>query len=69
MADKIIRTDAENTSDGPHMLNAIPPVRVDAGQSVQDVEMAEGEYEAAKHFGVFKFTGKTATVAPAAPKD
>ncbi len=72
MTDKIIRTDAENTSEGPHMLNAIPPVRVEAGQSVQDVEMAESEFDAAKKFGIFKFTGKTttkATVAPPAPKD
>lgn len=67
MTDKIIRTDAENTSAGPHMLPSIPPVRVEAGQSVQDVEMAESEYEAAKKFGVFKFTGKTTTKAHTAP--
>lgn len=72
MTDKIIQTDAENTTGGPHMLNAIPPVRVEAGQSVQDVDMAESEYEAAKKFGAFKFTGKTttkATTAPSAAKD
>lgn len=71
MADKIIRTDAENTSDGPHMLNAIPPVRVEAGQSVQDVDMTEAEYESAKDYGVFKFSHKQAskTKATDAAKD
>ncbi|KQM37947.1 hypothetical protein [Sphingomonas sp. Leaf10] len=52
----LIRTDATNTSDGPHMLNAIPPVRVEAGQSVQDVDITKAEYESAKHFGVFRFS-------------
>lgn len=53
----IVQVDATNTSDGPHMLNAIPPVRVEAGQSVQDVQMTKAEIESAKEFGVFEIKG------------
>lgn len=62
-----IRTDATNTSAGPHMLNAIPPVRVEAGQSVQDVDIAKAEFESAKRFGIFTFShdgGKQAEPGP-----
>ncbi len=52
----IIRTDATNTSNGPHMLNATPPVRVEGGQSVYGVEITQAEYDSAKRFEVFTFS-------------
>lgn len=64
----IIRTDATNTGAGPHMLNAIPPVRVEAGQSVHDVEITQAEYESAKRFKVFTFS-HNAAAAPAEDDD
>ncbi|WP_375187746.1 hypothetical protein [Sphingobium yanoikuyae] len=66
MADqKIVKHVVTNVTNGPKVLNAIPPGILTAGDSTDDpVQMTEAEYEAAKATGWFEF-GK-ATVKPAA---
>lgn len=66
MADqKIVKHVVTNVTNGPKVLNAMPPGILAAGDSTDDpVQMTEAEYEAAKATGWFEF-GK-ATAKPAA---
>lgn len=53
-----------NVSDGPKVLNSIPAGVLAAGDSTDEpVEMTEGEYEAAKKTGWFKFGAAAAKAA------
>jgi hypothetical protein len=55
-APKIVKHVVTNVSAGPKVLNCMPPGVLAAGDSTDDpVEMTEGEYEAAKKTGWFKF--------------
>lgn len=59
MADeKNIRVVVRNATDGPKVLNSIPPGVLVAGDSTDDpVEMTAGEYASAKKTGWFEFGG------------
>lgn len=64
---KMVKHVVTNVTDGPKILNAAPPGVLAAGDSTDEpVEMTEGEYEAAKASGWFKFG---AAAAKAAAKD
>ena len=64
---KTVKHVVTNITDGPKVLNSIPPGVLVAGDSTDDpVEMTEAEYEAAKATGWFKFG---AAAAKAAAKD
>lgn len=61
---KLVKHVVTNVSDGPKVLNSIPPGVLKAGDSTDDpVEMTEGEYAAAKATGWFKFGAAAAKAA------
>ena len=56
MADTIIETVVRNVTNGPKVLNSIPPGLLAAGDSTDEpVKLTEAEYEIAKGTGWFKF--------------
>jgi len=64
---KIVKHVVTNVTDGPKVLNCIPPGILVAGDSTDEpVSMTEAEYEGAKATGWFKFG---ASAAKAAAKD
>lgn len=64
---KIVKHIVTNVTDGPKVLNCIPPGILKASDSTDvPVEMTEAEYESAKATGWFKFG---AAAAKAADKD
>ncbi|RSV15677.1 hypothetical protein CA235_07440 [Sphingomonas sp. ABOLF] len=68
MADqKIVKHIVTNVTDGPKVLNSMPPGILAAGDSTDEpVSLTEAEYESAKATGWFKFG---AAAAKAADKD
>lgn len=60
MADqKIVKHVVRNITNGPKVLNAIPPGVLAAGDSTDEpVSLTEAEYEAAKATGWFEFGAK-----------
>lgn len=65
---KIVKHVVTNITDGPKILNAVTPGVLVAGDSTDEpVEMTEGEYEAAKATGWFKFGTGAAKAADAKP--
>ena len=59
-----------NTSDGPRMLNAMPPIVLKAGESTDgSVEMTEAEQDGAEKSGWFKFGAAAAKAAKADDKN
>jgi hypothetical protein len=53
---KIVKHVVTNTTDGPKVLNSMPPGILAAGDSTDEpVTMTEAEYESAKATGWFKF--------------
>lgn len=61
---KIVKHVVTNITNGPKVLNSIPPGVLVAGDSTDDpVEMTAAEYEAAKATGWFKFGAAAAKAA------
>ncbi len=66
---KTVKQVVTNVSDGPKIINSIPPVILQAGQSTDGpVELTEAEVAAAKDGEWFKF-GAAAAKAAADPLD
>lgn len=67
MADETLKTVSHvvtNITDGPKILNALPPGLLAAGDSTDDpVTLTEAEYEQAKATGWFEFGKKSAAKA------
>ncbi|MEJ7933498.1 hypothetical protein WG907_04400 [Sphingobium sp. AN558] len=58
---KIVKHVVINITNGPKVLNSIPPGVLAAGDSTDDpVSLTEAEYEAAKGTGWFKFSAAKA---------
>lgn len=66
-APKTVKHIVVNITDGPKILNAMPPGLLAAGDSTDEpVEMTEAEFESAKATGWFEFGAKAAKAAKAA---
>lgn len=63
-APKIVKHVVVNVTDGPKVLNSIPPGVLAAGDSTDEpVEMTEAEFKVAEASGWFEFGAKAAKAA------
>lgn len=63
-APKTVKHVVVNVTNGPKVLNSMPPGVLAAGDSTDEpVEMTEAEYETAKKTGWFEFGAKAAKAA------